>query len=142
MKTRLSKIIDEAASRKKNEDKVATLQRYDSPQLRELLAYALNPNIEFKLPDTEPPYTPTDGINLEEKLYNSIRKFENLVGVWNGQEYTAVKKMRLVNRERIFIDILEEVHPEDAKLVLKVKDKDIGIKPKIAKDAFPGFFQF
>lgn len=142
MKVRLSKIINEAAKRRSNKDKVETLRRNDSPQLRELLAYAINPNITFKLPEGDDvPYTPdSSGINLEEKLYSSLRKMENLIGL--GPNADAVKKMRLTQRERIFIDMLEEVHPEDAKLLIKVKNKDIGIKSEIIKEAFPEHFKF
>lgn len=144
MKKRLSKIIEEAKNRRANADKAKVLQDNDSPQLRELLAYAVNPNIHFKLPEGTPPYTPTDGINLEEKLYNSLRKLENCVGIGgnNAAESQAVKKMPLLQRERVFIDMLEEVHPQDAKLLVNVKDKDIGLKASVVKQAFPNHFQF
>jgi hypothetical protein len=44
-------------------------------------------------------------------------------------------------REKMFIDMLEAVHPEDAKLLIKMKDKQNlgkGITKKLVQEAYPG----
>ena len=50
------------------------------------------------------------------------------------------KKMK---REQIFIGILEGVHPEDAKLVIGMinKDKIPGISRPVVEEAFPKLLQ-
>lgn len=42
-------------------------------------------------------------------------------------------------RESMFIQLLEGIHPEDAKIVLQVKDKKPfkGISAAVVKEAFP-----
>jgi len=45
-----------------------------------------------------------------------------------------------IKRESLFIDLLESIHPEEAKLVCSVKDKKIpykGITKKLVKEALP-----
>ena len=48
-------------------------------------------------------------------------------------------KMPKYKREQIFIGILEGVHPEDAKVVLSMinKEKFKGITEPVVKEAFP-----
>jgi predicted Mrr-cat superfamily restriction endonuclease len=47
-------------------------------------------------------------------------------------------------REKIFVDILESVHPTEAQLVLdmvfKRKQTADGLTPKLILEAFPGLF--
>ena len=45
-----------------------------------------------------------------------------------------------IKREALYIELLESIHPEDAKLLISIKDKKIpykGITLKIIKEAFP-----
>ena len=45
-----------------------------------------------------------------------------------------------LKRENLFIGILEAVHPDDAKLLLAMKEKKLpysGLTPKIINEAFP-----
>ena len=51
--------------------------------------------------------------------------------------------MQKVKRENIFIGILEGVHPEDAKLVISMinKEKPTGLSRPIVEEAFPKLLQ-
>jgi hypothetical protein len=43
----------------------------------------------------------------------------------------------------MFIDLLESITPEDAKLLLSIKEKQLpfeGLKPETIKKAYPGIF--
>jgi hypothetical protein len=43
----------------------------------------------------------------------------------------------------MFIDLLEAITPEDAKLLLSIKEKKLpfeGLKPETIKKAYPGIF--
>ena len=49
--------------------------------------------------------------------------------------------MQGYKRERLFIGILESIHPQDAELVLKMVEKKMpakGLTRKIVEEAFPG----
>ena len=44
-------------------------------------------------------------------------------------------------REKMFLDIIESIHPKDAELVVQMINKDLklkGITKSLVKEAFPG----
>ena len=46
-------------------------------------------------------------------------------------------------REKMFIDTLEMVHPDDAKMLLQLKDGKLkGLNEGIVREAFPGFLTY
>jgi hypothetical protein len=48
-----------------------------------------------------------------------------------------------IKRESLFISVLENVHPEDAKLLLSMKEKKLpysGLNSKLILKAFPGLY--
>jgi hypothetical protein len=48
-----------------------------------------------------------------------------------------------LKREKMFIDLLESITPEDAKLLVSIKDKKLpfeGLTPETIKKAYPGIF--
>lgn len=131
----LSSILQEAAEQKKIEDRVTVLRRYDSPALRSLIAHMFDPRIKFMLPEGSPPYRPSQ-FDTEARLLTEIRKLYIWVeGV--GPQMPALK------REKLFIDLLEAVDPEDAKVLLSMKDKKSpykGLTLEVAMAAFPELF--
>jgi hypothetical protein len=68
------------------------------------------------------------------RLPKELRKFKYFV---KGFNVTPLK------RETIFIEMLESVSPEEAKLVLMIKDKKLtykGITKKVVMEAMPQIF--
>lgn len=83
--------------------------------------------IEFLLPDGKPPYRPADPAVVPSTWH---RKHLNLkyfvkVGVTDG--------MSQAKREKMFIDLLESIHPEDAVIVCKMVEKKTTSK-KLTKE--------
>ena len=115
------------------------MKRYDHPVLREIIAYVVNPNITFVLPPGAPHYKPDNSIDAEEALYTEVRMLKHFVAV-NGVPVTNLKNMK---RESLFVDILERVHPEDAKLLIRIKDGDVPYMTKTLIDkTWPGYLKF
>jgi len=95
-----------------------TIEKYKNDvALKMLLEYAYLPEKKFDLPEGEPPYKPDDApigmspanLRMEiKRLY--IFKREDL------------KPLR---REQLFINLLESVHPDEAKLLLAVKEQKL-----------------
>ena len=98
--------------------------------------YAFRKDVTFDLPGGSPPYKEMEipanmGLN---RLPAEIRKLEYLLPASN---------LNRIKKEKIFIEILEAVSPEEAKLVLQVKDKKLsykGINRKLVEEALPEVF--
>jgi hypothetical protein len=108
-----------------------------TPELKTVLKYTFHKNVLFDLPKGVPPYkameTPENwGHN---RLPKELRKFQYFL---KGSNLNPIK------RESIFIEVLETVSPEEAKLVLMMKDKKLtykGITRKLIEEALPEILQ-
>jgi len=109
-------------------------QQKDNPGIIAMLRMAYDPNIKFNIPEGAPPYKPCEFLDQQSMFYNSIRKLYLFINEGNP----GVTK---VKREMLFINMLESLDPEDAKLLLAVKDKKMpykGITKKLVVETFPG----
>jgi hypothetical protein len=87
------------------------------------------------LPVGVPPYKPSEYLDQQGNLYRNIRKINLFV---EGGDHPD---MHPIKRETLFIQFLEGLDPEDAKLICSIKDKRIpykGITLKLVNTAFPG----
>jgi hypothetical protein len=137
MKKSISEILSEV-EKAAAKDKVAVLQSYDSMPLRVILQYALDPRIEWLLPQGVPPYTPTEFLDQHGNLHRDIRKIHNFIKGGGHPD------MHLLKREVLFIQFIEGLDPADAILMCNVKDKRIpykGVTVKLVNSAFPGLIQ-
>jgi len=131
-KKTISEIIKEASELRTRQEKIDFLRQYDSSALRIVLQYALDSNIKFLLPEGEPPYKPNEYDESRYWLYSEARKLYLFVEGGNDN-------LKPNRREMLFVSFLESIDPEDAKLILSVKDKKLpvkGITPKLVNEAF------
>lgn len=92
--------------------------------LKVIFAHAFLPNYKMNLPEGEPPFkpaaepmgmTPTNMFSEARRMY-----------VFTRDDLSAIK------RESLFISLLEGVHPEEAKILIAVKDQKLTkLYPKI-----------
>lgn len=109
----------------------------DSPAIQAILKHCYEPNIKFALPSGKAPYVPSDGDRLEGRLYGEVRKLYLFV---EGGHPNLTK----LKREQLFIDLLESIHPEDAELLVAVKDKKMPYKHitlNLVKKTYPGLIE-
>ena len=134
MAVSLPTILGEVAKAKNKDGKKAVLVRYDNGALREILKYAFHPDIKFLLPPGNPPYkSVVDETDNPTYLYGLVRKL--YLFVEGGNPNLATKR-----REYLFIEMLESIHPDEAELLLQVKDKKIkcrGLTYNLIKETFP-----
>ena len=105
-------------------------------EVKVLMWYTFRRDVTFDLPEGLPPYKEMEvpanmGLN---RLPSEIRKLEYLLPSSN---------LNRIRKERMFIEILEAVSPEEAKLVIQVKDKKLpykGINRKLVEEALPEVF--
>lgn len=133
----ISWILEFTSKLPTTKEKVECLRQNDNSAIRTILKFALDPKIEWLLPEGEPPYTPYDFGGGEPRLYGEARRLYLFVKGGNDN-------LNQIRREALFVSILEDVDPEDAKLLLAIKDKKLpfkGLNRKIVEEAYPGIFE-
>lgn len=118
------------------EKQVEFLQLHSSYALKAVLGYGMDPGVKWLLPDGDPPYRPLfDAADQEGRFYVECKKLIYFVDSPEGQQVKQLK------REQLFIQVLESVDPRDAKLLLRMKNRQIKIKPEAIAEAFPKLWE-
>lgn len=134
MRLSISEILKLVSKHKSTEAKVEELRKHANPTLTTILKYALDPTIKWALPEGAPPYKPNEFPDQHGVLYAETRRLYLFLEGGNPN----LSKLR---RETLFIQLLENVDPEDAKLLIAAKDKTVpykNINLKVVTQAFPG----
>lgn len=133
-KFRISEILQLVEEAPDNELKVEILRSHDSIPLRQILQWTFDSRIKWLLPEGDVPYKPSPFTEVDGALYSEVRRLYLFVEGGND----SLKPLR---REQLFIQLLESLHPDDARLLTFVKDKQLpykSITPKLVNEAFPG----
>lgn len=127
-------VFDKFEKASTHEEKVKVLKQYESWALKDVLKGALDPRVKWLLPPGEVPYTPCDEHNAPSTLLRKNVDFKYCVQGGPGTQMKALK------REKVFLGIVESIHPKDAKLVCAMINKSLPVKdltPEIVREAFP-----
>lgn len=138
MNLMIHEILEKAAAESKKEDKIAVLRKHNCLALRDVLRAAFDDTIVFLLPPGAPEYEnklSTDG-NAAASLHGLTTRFTYLVKGGKGD------KLQPVKRERMFLEIIEGVHPKEAEMVIAMKDKKFegrykGVTKNLVKEVWP-----
>lgn len=136
MKLSMSEILKNAESITSRKKKIEYLRQHYSKPFHEVLAFAYDPRVLWELPDSDPPYNPIETGEAHGMLYNQTRKLYLFVKGGSGSNLPNHR------REMLFIQLLESVDPEDAKLLLAAKSKKLpykGITQKLIEEAYGEF---
>lgn len=108
------------------------------PDLKTVLQLCYHKNVVFDLPEGSPPYK---SLEVPENWgYNRLPKELKKVHYFLKGAKNNLNQMR---KEKIFIDILESLSPDEAKVFIMIKDKKItykGFNRKLVQDALPELF--
>lgn len=127
-------ILEAVSKCKTSTEKVNVLRALCGPPVKALLKYALDPNIRFMLPTGDTPYKPCQQLDQHGRLFTEMRRI--YLFIENGHP-----TLKQVQRETLWIQLLESIEPNDAKLLNCVKDKKLpfkGITAKLINEAWPG----
>jgi hypothetical protein len=132
----MNEILDLVVKQKTNAKKVEVLKEYDNDALKALLIWNFDETVVSELPEGEVPYRPNE--NPLGTDHSSLRReWKHLYNFVKGGNNTLSK----IRRETIFIQILEGLHPNEADILILVKDKKLTDKYKISfdvvKEAYP-----
>lgn len=134
MKLGVAEILDLVSKAKTTQEKVDLLRKHHSPVLANVLKMALDPTVEWDLPKGEPPYKPNPYLDQHSSLYAEARRLYLFLKGGNT-------KLTPLRRETLFIQLIENLDPADAKVILAAKDKKVpykGINVKLIDQAYPG----
>lgn len=127
--------VQEAKTRKK---KLEVLKKYENDMhVRDVLQGTFDPRIQWNLPGGTPPYTPAndDAPPLQSLMKLHLRFKFFVKGLAASEDLPSIK------RERMFIDILETIHPKDAQIMVSMVNKQKpeydGLTEKLVKEAMP-----
>ena len=132
----LFEVMQEVAKAKKKTDKVSILKQNETWALKDIIRGSMDKTVKWSLPDGEPPYTPAESHNHPTDLRRQNVKFKYFV---QGMFMDTPK----FKKERMFLEMIEGVHPEDAKLVIGMINKETpkGITRAVVEEAYPGLLQ-
>lgn len=134
----IHEVLNNAGEQVTKQDKIDYLKKNNSVPLQTILKGAYDDTVQWNLPEGRPPYRKDDAPRGFE--YQSLHrvskkmKYFNIGGI--GHEMPAAR------REKMFIDVLESLHYEEAELVLNMKEKKLmgkynGITSSLVAEAFP-----
>lgn len=134
----LAEIVNTARKAETVEEKVAVLKKFDSQELRNILALMCDARWTFDLPETAPPYTPSDIHESHGSLYREMRKMPYFV-----EQRSDGRDLSRMRKEALFIQMLESVDAGDAELLIRVTSKQPypDLAPDVINLAFPGAIQ-
>lgn len=129
----LGEILLDVKEAKSVGEKIKILQKNDSRELRGILELTYDNRLTWALPEGNPPYQPlAKSMDNQGMMYSEMRRmYVFLEGKANVSQ---------ARREQMFVQILETVDPDDAKLLIEAKDRKIkGCSKATVKQAFPDF---
>lgn len=126
-------IFDRVEKQKTKADKVKVLQENNIWPVKDILRAIYDDTIQFLLPEGKPPYIPSKEGMIANTLLQANKQYKYFVKGGPGQGLPAVR------REKMFIDILESVHPEEALILIDMINKKSikGITKATVKEAYP-----
>lgn len=129
----LSEIVTKTTELKTKEEKIAWLRKHDGVPLKTILKYMYDPQVEFLIPSTPPPWKKNGYVGVEGMLYKEVRRLRIFI---KGGGYDQLDK---VKREQLFISLLEDVDDKDAELLCKmIAQKPLkGLSRAVVAEAFP-----
>ena len=124
---------------KTKKDRITVLKSNEIMPLLDVLRGTFDNKIQWNLPTGTPPYTPNNPETPPSSLLRQHRTFKYYV---KGLQESS--KLNPIRRERMFIDMLEAVHPKDAEILVSMINKKSpvkGLTKTLVKEVFPELIQ-
>ena len=127
----ISEVLEDVAKAKTREEKREVLKKNEWWSLRALLQQTFHPQASWLIPPGAPPYNANQN-SADTSLLYEAKKLEY---------YTSRKqKIPMLKREAMFVSLLERLSPDEAKIIIAIKDQKLsykGLTYKLVKDTWP-----
>ena len=132
----LNEILDYVETQKTKAKKVQALQEYRDDSLTAILIWNFDDRVQSAIPEGVVPYKENE-VPVGTDHTSLRREWKNLYHFIKGGN----DELSSLRRETMFIQMLEGLHPEEAKIICLVKDKNLAEKYKLTRElveeAFP-----
>ena len=132
----LNEILDYVETQKTKAKKVQALQEYRDDSLTAILIWNFDDRVQSAIPEGQVPYKENE-VPVGTDHTSLRREWKNLFHFIKGGN----DELSSLRRETMFIQMLEGLHPEEAKIICLVKDKKLTERYKLTKEivsaAFP-----
>ena len=129
-------ILDHVESQRTKPKKVQALQEHRDDSLTAVLIWNFDDRVQSAIPEGDVPYNPNE-VPVGTDHTSLRREWKNLYHFIKGGN----DELSGLRRETMFIQMLEGLHPEEAKIICLVKDKKLTERYKLTKEivsaAFP-----
>jgi len=132
----ISEIFTKINNAKDKPKKIEVLRQYDTPGMRMILKGAFDPKIQWDLPEGTPPYIANEAPAGTEHTFLEVeaKRLYNFAVGGNDQ-------LNKIRKETLFIQMLEGLHADEAKVLIDVKNKSLnktykGLTSDMVKEAF------
>ena len=122
-------ILELVDSQRTKAKKIEILREYNDLALKAILIWNFDPTAISVLPEGPVPYKENE-VPIGTDHTSLRREWKNLYHFLKGGNDT----LSTMRRETMFIQMLEGLHPEEAKIICLVKDKDLESRYKITYD--------
>ena len=136
MKKYIFEVLEDVSKAKDKSEKIKILKENETWALKDVIRGSMDSTVQWVIPTGELPYTPCEEHNHPTDLKRQNTKFQYFV---EGLHKDQPK----FKKERMFLQLLEGIHPKDALVVIDMinKNKPKGITRGIVEKAFPGLLQ-
>ena len=132
----LNEILDYVETQKTKAKKVQALQEYRDDSLTAILIWNFDDRVQSAIPEGVVPYKENE-VHVGTDHTSLRREWKNLFHFIKGGN----DELSSLRRETMYIQMLEGLHPEEAKIICLVKDKTLAEKYKLTRElvaeAFP-----
>ena len=132
----MSEILQKASDAPTKEERINILRQNDHITFRKMLNLTFNPAVKWLIPKDIKYKACPDPYDQKTALYNYINKM--YLFVEGGHPNLQQKK-----REDLFVDILEVIDPEDAKMLVSMTQKKLPynfMTKNLIEEAFPDLY--
>tara|TARA_B100000073_G_scaffold87346_2_gene68104 strand:+ start:690 stop:1121 length:432 start_codon:yes stop_codon:yes gene_type:complete len=135
MKLLISEVLQKAHNAKTKAEKIKILQQNNTPALRMIFIINYDESIVSLMPEGSPPFNKNEAPAGTEHthLEHEARLLHHF--------FKGGSNLKPMKREQMFIQLLEGLHPDEADVIIKAKDKELGKRYKVTKatvsEAFP-----
>ena len=132
----IAEVLTKVNNAKTKDKKIAILKENDSEALRAIIKSSFDPNIQWVMPEGDVPYKPNEVPEGTEhtRLNQEYRQ------LWHYIKGADAKTPQF-RKEQMFVQLLEGLHEDEAKVICYAKDKVLhqkykGLSDNVVKEAF------